>query len=49
MTYAVDRWWDLAPYMVDAQMIVNKDDAYVGSAHYHLAGNGGSSLMKWVG
>jgi hypothetical protein len=27
MTYAVDRWWDLAPYMVDAQMTVNKGEA----------------------
>jgi hypothetical protein len=49
MTYSVDRWWDLKPYMVDAQMTVNKDDAYIGSAHYHLAGHGGLSLMKWEG
>jgi hypothetical protein len=49
MTYAVERWWDLKPYMVDAQMTVNKDDAYIGSAHYHLAGHGGLSLMKWEG
>jgi hypothetical protein len=49
MNYTVDRWWDLKPYMVDAQMTVNKDDAYIGSAHYHLAGHGGLSLMKWEG
>jgi hypothetical protein len=49
MTYTVDRWWDLAPYMVDAQMTVNKDDAFIGSGHYHLAGHGGFSLMKWEG
>lgn len=49
MTYTVDRWWDMKPYMVDAQMTVNKDDAYIGSAHYHLAGHGGLSLMKWEG
>jgi hypothetical protein len=49
MTYAVDRWWDLKPYIVDAQMTVNRDDAYIGSAHYHLAGHGGFSLMKWEG
>jgi len=30
MTYAVDRWWDLAPYMVDARMTVNKDDSFIG-------------------
>jgi len=35
--------------MVDAQMTVNKDDAYIGSAHYHLAGHGGLSLVKWEG
>jgi hypothetical protein len=49
MTYTVDRWWDLAPYMVDARMIVNKDDAFIGSGHYHLAGHGGFSVMKWEG
>jgi hypothetical protein len=49
MNYTVDRWWDLKPYMVDAQMTVNKDDAYIGSAHYHLAGHGGLSLMQWEG
>ena len=49
MTYAVDRWWDLKPYMVDAQLTVNKNDAYIGSAHYHLAGHGGLSVMKWQG
>ena len=49
MTYAVERWWDFKPYMVDAQMTVNKDDAYIGSAHYHLAGHGGLSVTKWEG
>jgi hypothetical protein len=49
MTNAVERWWDFKPYMVDAQMTVNKDDAYIGSAHYHLAGHGGLSLAKWEG
>jgi hypothetical protein len=49
MVYTVDRWWDLKPYLVDARMTVNKDDAYIGSAHYHLAGHGGFSLMKWEG
>ena len=49
MTYAVDRWWDLAPYMVDAQMTVNKDDSFVGSSHYHLNGHGGLDLGKYAG
>jgi hypothetical protein len=49
LDYTVDRWWDLAPYMVDAQITVNKDDAFIGSAHYHLTGHGGLSVMKWEG
>jgi hypothetical protein len=35
--------------MVDAQMTVNKDDAFIGSAHYHMADHGGLSLVKWAG
>jgi hypothetical protein len=49
MTYAVERWWDFKPYMVDAQMTVNKDDAYIGSGHYHLNGHGGLDLGKYAG
>jgi len=49
LNYTVNRSWDFAPYMVDAQMIVNKDDAIIGSGHYHLRGYGGMSLMKWEG
>jgi hypothetical protein len=49
MTYAVERWWDLKPYMVDARMTVNKDDAFIGSGHYHLNGHGGLDLGKYVG
>jgi hypothetical protein len=45
----VDRWWDLASYMVDAQMTVNEDDAFVGSAHYQMGGHGGLSLVRWAG
>lgn len=49
LNYTVDRWWDFAPYMVDAQMTVNRNDAFIGSAHYHLTGHGGLSLAKWAG
>jgi hypothetical protein len=49
LDYTVDRWWDLAPYMVDARMIVNKDDAFIGSGHYHLKRHGGFSVVKWEG
>jgi hypothetical protein len=49
LDYTVDRSWDFKPYMVDALMTVNKDDAFIGSAHYHLRGRGGLSLAKWAG
>jgi hypothetical protein len=49
LDYTVDRWWDMAPYMVDARVTVNKDDAFVGSGHYHLNGHGGFDLAKWAG
>jgi hypothetical protein len=49
MTYTVDRWWDLKPYLVDARMTVNKNDAFVGSGHYHLNGHGGLDLAKYAG
>lgn len=49
VSYTADRWWDLAPYMVDARMTINKDDAFIGSAHYHLTGHGGLDLAKWAG
>jgi hypothetical protein len=49
LSYTVDRWWDFSPYMVDALMTVNKNDAFIGSAHYHLTAHGGLSLAKWAG
>jgi hypothetical protein len=49
LSYSVDRWWDMAPYMVDARITVNQDDAFIGSAHYHLNGHGGFDLAKWAG
>jgi hypothetical protein len=49
LDYDADRWWDLAPYLVDAKLTVNKDDAFIGSGHYHLTGHGGFDLAKWAG
>jgi hypothetical protein len=49
MSYTVNRAWDLAPYMVDARMTVNKDDTFIGSGHYHLNGGGGLDLGKFAG
>ena len=48
-TYTADRWWDMAPYMVDAQITVENDAGFLGSCHYHLAGHGGLDLTKWEG
>jgi hypothetical protein len=47
--YTADRWWDMATYLVDAKITVDKDNIIVGSGHYHLNGHGGLSLAKWSG
>jgi hypothetical protein len=47
--YTADRWWDMATYLVDAKITVDKDNIIVGSGHYHLNGHGGLSLAKWAG
>lgn len=49
LSYTADRWWDLGTYLVDAKISVWKDDVLFGSAHYHLNGHGGLSVMKWEG
>ena len=49
LSYTVNRAWDMAPYMVDAQMIINRNGEFIGSAHYHLNGRGGFDLAKWAG
>jgi len=48
-TYTADRWWDMAPYMVDAQVTIENEAGFVGSLHYHLAGHGGFDMAKWEG
>jgi hypothetical protein len=49
LEYTADRWWDLAPYMVDARLTITKDGAYLSSGHYHLNGHGGLDLGKYAG
>ena len=49
LEYTADRWWDLAPYLVDAKLTMTKDGTFVGSGHYHLNGHGGFDLAKWAG
>lgn len=49
VTYVAYRKWDLAPYMVDATINIEKDGLRVGHAQYHLNGGGGFSMLKWEG
>jgi hypothetical protein len=49
LEYAADRWWDLAPYMVDARLTITRDGLFVSSGHYHLNGHGGLDLGKYAG
>ena len=49
LEYTADRWWDLAPYMVDATLSLKKGDEIIASGHYHLRGHGGLAMTKWEG
>ncbi len=49
LEYTADRWWDVAPYMVDAKLTLTKSGVVIGSGHYHLNGHGGLDLGKWAG
>jgi hypothetical protein len=49
LKYTVDRSWDFVPYMVDAMLTVSRDQTFIGMAHYHMAGSGGLSFVKWAG
>ncbi len=49
LQYTADRWWDMAPYMVDAKLTLTHDGVFVASGHYHLNGHGGLDLAKWAG
>ena len=47
-TYVARKSWDMAPYMVDAQIDILKDGRPIASANYHLKGRGGLALNKWA-
>jgi len=47
VTYGAYRKWDMAPYLVDATIRIEKNGEIVASAEYHLKGGGGLSLAKW--
>ncbi|HMN44100.1 MAG TPA: Sbal_3080 family lipoprotein [Povalibacter sp.] len=49
LTYTARRSWDMATYLSQAALRIEKDGRIVASADYHLRGKGGLSLMKWQG
>ena len=49
LTYTANQKWDLATYLVHAELNLYKGNLKVGYAEYHLRGGGGFSLMKWMG
>ncbi len=49
LTYTARRSWDLAPYLSQAEIWIERDGAQVGYAEFHLRGKGGYSFYKWQG
>jgi hypothetical protein len=47
VTYVAYRNWDMAPYLSNATINIEKDGEQIAHAEYHLKGGGGFSLMKW--
>jgi hypothetical protein len=49
LRYTARRSWDLAPYLSQAEIWIERDGAQVGYAEFHLRGKGGYSFYKWQG
>ena len=49
VSYVAYRNWDMAPYLVDANIRIERNGEIVASASYHLRAGGGLSLTKWNG
>ena len=49
LTYTARRSWDMATYLSQASLRIERAGRIVASAEYHLRGKGGLSLMKWQG
>jgi len=49
MTYVATRSWDIVPYLTNAHVDLFDGTEKIGSANYHLRGNGGLALNKWRG
>ena len=48
-TYTALRNWDIIPYLTHGEVKVWYKGRIIGSATYHLIGNGGLSFYKWQG
>ncbi len=49
LTYTARRSWDMAPYLVHAEVRLWQSGHQVGYGEYHLRGKGGLALTKWQG
>jgi hypothetical protein len=50
VTYTARRSWDFVTYLSFAELsVLDPQRRSVASAHYHLRGKGGLSMMKWSG
>jgi hypothetical protein len=49
VNYVAYRNWDMAPYLTDATITIDRNGRRVAEAQYHLKGKGGLSLAKWDG
>ena len=47
LTYTALKGWDIAPYMHHAELRLERNGQFIGSAEYHLTGKGGLDLTKW--
>jgi hypothetical protein len=49
VNYVAYRNWDIAPYLTDATISIDRNGRRVAEAVYHLMLRGGMSLAKWQG
>lgn len=47
VTYAAERKWDMAIYLANASISIQKEGHRIAHAEYHLRNGGGLSMMKW--
>lgn len=49
VNYVAYRNWDMAPYLTDATISIDRNGRRVAEAQYHLKLKGGLALTKWQG